>query len=658
MRPRPHAITRSVLLSTIVAASATHAQQLTEEDFLGSVPIVLSATRLAQTPLESPSSITVIDREMIRASGARQIADIMALIPGFQVGFVRADRPVVTYHGLGDTFARRLQVLIDGRSVYVPLYGGVPWESLPLALEDIERIEVVRGPNAATFGPNSFSAVINITTRQSFEEQGVLVRGNRGNAGINDGVVQFAGSVGSGFYRLTLGRQAEDGYDGQPDSSDSDLFTIRYDRPIGLRDELMLQAGSNYGHFEQGFGDTARDTSSRYSYYQARWERVFNPRESLSIQAYGSRYEVRDELLQLNPIPAVASVVVNQGATADRHEIELQWTLHPTPRLRTVVGGSLRRDRVLSPGYLNRADWVENDVNRVFGHAEFRATEDLLFNFGTLVESNDISGTDQSPRMALVYKLTPTQSLRINHSRATRTPVIFEEFANQTFDVTLTPEAVAALNLPSNQATTTVWLSTGGLAPETIESTEIGYRLDMVSRKLSLDLKLFDETLEDILNDIDRTDLPPDPITGDAITTHANQVNVDIRGAEASLDWRPVPELRLVASYAYLETESNDRDHEVSVPDHGGSLLAIYHLTENHTFSLDYRYYDSFEWVDGTLFDSYERLDLQLRETFRWRRNQGSLSLVLEDVLAEHAAYDADILHSPRAFLRLSMLFP
>ena len=660
MMPTQHTwvATGATLAFALVAASSGLAADLIEEDFLGSVPIVLSATRLAQTPIESPSSLTIVDREMIRASGARQIADVMALVPGFQIGYIRGNRPVVTYHGLGDEFARRLQVLIDGRSVYVPLYGGVPWENLPLAVEDIERIEVVRGPNAATFGPNSFSAVINITTRQAFEEQGVMLRGNRGTDGISDGLLRMAGKLGDGFYRLTLGRQADDGFENRTDSSDSDLLTVRYDRPLGLRDELTLQAGSNQGDNEQGEAATARNTSAKYSYYQARWERVFNPRESLTVQVFGSRYEVDDRLLQINPTPAVASVFVDQSAIADRHEVELQWTLNPTERLRTVVGGSLRQDRVRSPGYLDRTDALENDVNRLFGHAEFQASDRLLLNFGTLVETNDISGTDDSPRVALVYKISPQQSLRLSHSRATRTPVIFEEFARQIFDVTLTPAFVAQQGLSSDQTTANFWIATGGLAPERIESTEIGYRLDTDDRRLSLDFKLFDDSIEDVLNDIENANEPVDLLLQRRPTTHANQVDVDIRGAEAGIDWRPTRMLRLVAGYSYMEAESNDRDHAVSVPDHVGSLLAILRLTEHHTLSLDYRHYDEFEWVDGTLFDSYERLDLQFREDFRWRRNLGSFSLILEDVLARHAAYDVDVEHAPRAFLRFSMLFP
>ena len=120
-----------------------------EEEFFGEIPIVLTATRLAQPATEAPAAISIIDREMIKASGAREIADVFKLVPGFVVSHESGYTPIVMYHGLSDEYARRMQVLIDGRSVYSPSGGGVEWSNLPLTVDDIERIEVIRVPNPA-----------------------------------------------------------------------------------------------------------------------------------------------------------------------------------------------------------------------------------------------------------------------------------------------------------------------------------------------------------------------------------------------------------------------------------------------------------------------------------------------------------------------------
>ncbi len=142
------------------------------EDFFADSPLILTVSRMAKPLLESPASVSVIDRQMIAASGVRDIAELFRLVPGFLVGSPIGNTPVVTYHGLGREFSNQIQVLIDGRSVFIPSFGGVPWSKLPLLIEDIERIEVIRGPNAVTYGANAFLATINIITRHAAEDIG------------------------------------------------------------------------------------------------------------------------------------------------------------------------------------------------------------------------------------------------------------------------------------------------------------------------------------------------------------------------------------------------------------------------------------------------------------------------------------------------------
>ena len=153
---------RLIYVSVLMTTTADLLASVTELDFLGEMPVVLSVSRLRQPASEAPSSTTVIDRETIRASGFLEIADLFRLVPGFYVGRVNGNHPVVSYHGLTGEYSPRLQVLIDGRSVYSQLFGGAEWSDLALSIDDIERIEIVRGPNAASFGSNAFFGVINI----------------------------------------------------------------------------------------------------------------------------------------------------------------------------------------------------------------------------------------------------------------------------------------------------------------------------------------------------------------------------------------------------------------------------------------------------------------------------------------------------------------
>ena len=157
-----HRLYIAALSAGIGCGSVLAADYPTEQDYLQEFPIVLSASRLSQPLSETPNAVTVIDRGMIVASGARNIADVFKLVPSMYVGYENGHTPIVSYRGITDAYARRMQVLVDGRSIYLPIFGHVDWAELPLDIGDIDRIEVVRGPSAASHGSNSVQGVINI----------------------------------------------------------------------------------------------------------------------------------------------------------------------------------------------------------------------------------------------------------------------------------------------------------------------------------------------------------------------------------------------------------------------------------------------------------------------------------------------------------------
>lgn len=160
-----YCVTAAVIVFS--ANKAYPAESLLDELSETEIPMVLTASRLRTSIVNSPAAVTILDAQLLKNAGVRSIADIFLLVPGMQVGRYAYGDPVVTYNGQAARNNPRIQVLIDGRPTYVPLYGGVPWSELPIILSDIERVEIIRGPNAATFGPNSFSGVISIITYHS-----------------------------------------------------------------------------------------------------------------------------------------------------------------------------------------------------------------------------------------------------------------------------------------------------------------------------------------------------------------------------------------------------------------------------------------------------------------------------------------------------------
>ncbi|MDH5484776.1 MAG: TonB-dependent receptor, partial [Gammaproteobacteria bacterium] len=264
----------------------------TEDLFHDEMPIVLSATRLSQPLSESPVAMTVIDRQMIDASGARSIPDLLRLVPGMQVGHFDGNTPVAAYHGHAGEDSKRMQVLIDGRSVYVPSRDAVPWSDVIIDIDDIEKIEVIRGPNASTYGNNSFFGVISIITKHALETSGHYVRVRSGSKNTTDALYEFGGQSGYLDYRVTVSAQNDDGADFIHDDTEADSLSYRLDYQINTHNSLMYKGGFK----EATLGDheptpdedpfAAHTIENQSVFQQIKWEHQLKNNNSLTLQYY------------------------------------------------------------------------------------------------------------------------------------------------------------------------------------------------------------------------------------------------------------------------------------------------------------------------------------------------------------------------------------
>ena len=207
------------LLTSLLLANPSAAQLLDDnDDFDGfesfEIPTVITPTKLKQARTEVPAAVSIIDKRMIEASGVRDLPEIFRLVPGLVVGRRDGWNYVVAQHGAHVDDARRMQVLIDGRSLYPIGTARFQWSDIPLALEDIERIEISRGPNSATYGANSSLGVINIISSHPEESQGVEIKAQTGSENVEDYYARFGGLIGSnGSYRISYNSLRDSGFD-------------------------------------------------------------------------------------------------------------------------------------------------------------------------------------------------------------------------------------------------------------------------------------------------------------------------------------------------------------------------------------------------------------------------------------------------------------
>jgi iron complex outermembrane receptor protein len=625
------------LLLVSVLSSTTWAAEpplLSEQEFLAELPVVLTASRLAQPQAEAPAAVTVIDRQMIEASGARNLSEVLRLVPGFQVGFENGHRHVVGYHGLADEFSRRLQVLIDGRSVYLPSFGGVSWSDLPLALDDIERIEVIRGPNAVTYGANSFLAIINITTRHSAAERGGFLRATAGSNDIRDGVLRMASGNGDVSYRLTTGYQQDGGYGQRNDGRRITFLNGRMDARPGEQDDVEFQFGYNEGPRGRGFSGSLenfphdQEITSRFQ--QIRWRHRLDSGDEVAAQFYYNHHESDEQVLSL-PIPLLGGfqIPINYDIRSERYDAEVQHTVGLGESLRLVWGAGARLDRVEWPGFLGSAEPLDNRYYRLFANLEWRATSRLVLNAGAMAENSEITGSDLSPRLAANYQFMPGHTLRAGVSSATRQPVLIEEKGNARFCLD-----------PTCTLFDQSFYSSGNLVPERILASELGY-LGRLAPTLTLDLRLFRDHVTKLISGFDG--VYADSLDNEA-TDFRNLDKAMITGSELQIHWQPERNTRVILGYANVRIESNDLDarYSESAPRNSMSLLGLHELGDGLMVSAAFYYQDEMRFVGEHPIGALRRLDLRLAQRFRLADVQGEAAIVLQNMLGKQVSFNEE----------------
>lgn len=490
---------------------------------------MLSATRLQQPLAEAPASITVIDRKMIDASGAVDIPDLFRLVPGMQVAHISGNRTAISYHGLGEAYARRMQVLVDGRSVYSPFFGGVDWADLPLAIEDIDRIEVIRGPNGPAYGANSFLAVINIITRHPAQDQGPTSRSRAAVAAPRNslpGLVPVAAILPTGL-RSAIEKTRVFRPTGMPKVP---LATFRGEQRLNGRDTLDIQFGYAGGTFEDGISgsltDPARDRYTVSHYQQLRWRRTLNPTDEVSLNYYHNYYRSTDNYVY-------STLSVSEGFHTDRHNLEFQHNFQAATDKRVVWGAETRLDRVRGQTWFGTGDWIETKLYRLFGNLEWRYRPEWILNAGLMYEYNSITQGDFSPRLALNHHVAPGHTIRASATRAYRTPSTLEHRPD------------FALRFPNGSVVNQFFLARNPLLPEQMTAYEIGYFGEFPGAHLIVDAKIFREEVRRYITD---TRYLP---TADVYQYFVNDGATDSNGAEIQLRWRPWPRTQLIYSHGY-----------------------------------------------------------------------------------------------------------
>ena len=308
------------------------------------MPLVLTASRMAQSPLDAPASTFVIDREMIEASGFTEIHDLLRLVPGYLVTEWPDAGPSVVNHGLGDAYGNRLKVMVDGTAINNPLRGNVLWLDFPLRVDDIERIEVVRGPNGAAYGAGAFQGVVNIITRSPQAESGGSFIGRFAAEGkYDDAQLRYSsGSDGALNWRMSASRRQVQPFESYNNNSmeqiERAVFNGVANYHLTERDELNVQLGLSDGTDTRGYPKgrffPIHDENEQERFFKLGWTRSFDAESELSLRFSHLNHETRG---QWNARVAGSPLVYADYDTS-HDALELQFFERLSPSLKYLVG--------------------------------------------------------------------------------------------------------------------------------------------------------------------------------------------------------------------------------------------------------------------------------------------------------------------------------
>ena len=530
---------------------------------------VTLVSRTEQALFEAPAAVAVITREELQRAGVTTLPAALNLVPGMQVARIDASKWTVTARSTGFRFDNELLVLIDGRSVYSPLFSGIYWEIQDLLLEDVERIEVIRGPGATLWGANAFSGIVNVVTREAARTQGMLATAGAGTEERLTAGVRYGGAVGeAGHYRLYFKQFARGP---AVDASGNEAHDDWGGRRAGLRADWKLQAGNSlmlqgdvYGveqaneftffelspPFVRARVDTARISGG---FLLGRWERRFSPVADLRFQVYFDRTRHREAYLEQRQH---VFDIDFQHRFVWRSQHELIWGAEGRwvdDELEDSFLISLTPD---SRRVAHYSAFVQDDI------ALARARMHLIL--GTKWERNPFSGWEVQPNLRLLWMPRPRWTLWAAVSRAVRTPSR-SEVDGQLVVEAIWPPSPAAGEPP----VFVVGQGTRQQASEKLTALEAGCRL-RPAEHLYLDLTGYVHLRRDILDveigaPVRRTDPPPAHTVIPFVLK--NGLASENYGIEALAAWEAGTDRGLQLAYTFLELRNRAAPSTLSVND-------------------------------------------------------------------------------------------
>lgn len=647
-----------------VTATNTFASDLEAADPFISVSnddIVISATRLKQSKSDVPASVTVITGEDLVDLGITNVAEAMRLVPGMQVAQASAHDYRIANHGTYGNTPKRMNILVDGISLYRSGFPIIDWLTLPVSIHNIDRIEVVRGPSAVAYGANSFLGVVNIITKHASDSKESKVLLSSGSNDFSELYVNTNFNLGETDVSTSIHREIYDGFDkidGQfsderHDGTRSTIFDIKSatkfkNSELNLKlsyidtkreEEFVVRSQTTNpdihnedvyfsGSFTHDFSSThsaklslnMQEVDSRQSWTSClpRWQFIqdlyhlnrSNPAYvgALLIGQLPSGGTAEDDQLALSVLTQFAILGndafglvcgdANQDFIDGRRELEFQDILIIDDNLRIVTGFGATHSYVDSETYLGGRK--TKDTFRLFTNVEYKAFENSVFNVGIMIEDTDEDSPQYSPRLAFNHELSPNQTIRSSYSVSKRIAGLWESKVDWSYQLDNFEEEIEGST--DNRYNFASIVSPGVEKAEKIETIDLAYYLSLPKKGLAFDIRYYQDKLSNLIS----TDL------NFALFDTSNTGTADIQGVEIESSLKFSRDLNLRFNYSYQDLEANNPFEKQLDATHQVSSYLKYRMDNDLQTSLAVYYSDEV----GPARQRYLRYDLNVQKAF------------------------------------------
>lgn len=628
------------LVATIVNAEEAYVDfdDLSLEDLFAAEVTLVS--RKAESSQTAPAALFVLTREDIRRSGYVNIADVLRLVPGMHVGRIGANQWSVTARGFSSRFANKLLVLIDGRSIYTPLFAGVFWEYNDVMLEDVEQIEVIRGPGASLWGSNAVNGIINIITRKADDTPGTMLVAGLGVEERAFARARHGGQLGEQLHYRVYGKYSDrdsahlraGGRDGDGETAARGGF--RADWQNGAQDQGLSVQGEVFDITTNRDQPAEADISG--GHLMGNWRRSFSARSDAELQAYyyENRSTAAEQVVDVDfqhryAVAPGRDLLWGAGYRSYRDDQRPTETVTFIPRKRQV-------------GYFSS-----------FVQGDFSLPQNTRLIIGTKLEHNSFTNWEVLPGVRMSWQPHAKHFLWTATSRAVRLPTR----AERDIEVEAFSQPAAADD-PFSLPIIGVLKGNRNLESEVVHSYELGYRF-LPSSQLVIDLAAYYSRYQGlVVSTIGEAAFVETPLPHLFIPLELkNAMDGTTRGFEVDGRWQVAEAWRLMAAYTYVsmdlqvgaEVDNNLTSNAAgNDPQHQLFLRSWHDLGRAWTLDGTLRLVGEKTAIES---DGYRELDLRL--AFRPRENF-EISLVGYNLLHDHLFefVDPTTLFNPREVQR------